>query len=201
VARVDGSPTKFGKNGDVRHAGGGWIGGKYEELVPESIKQELAVLGTGANYALVIEGVGAGAKIVVKKLPSAIDDVVKAAIKNVDYGAGAAGAVLPKNPTTGVAPGTRVLGKNPYYLDFAEEVGGKRFQIPDEIWNKMSPDARWMANQKFLDRGVALGEPFALSNKVTDIGSVTGYYGKELRYLQSKGYVLNPEGTMMIKGK
>jgi hypothetical protein len=60
--------------------------------------------------------------------------------------------------------GKSVLGSHPDYLDLADDLGAKRFSIPTEIWNKMTPAQRWAANQKFLDRMSARGDDIILSN-------------------------------------
>jgi RHS repeat-associated protein len=95
--------------------------------------------------------------------------------------------------------GKTVLGKFPDYLDLASELGAKRFNIPTNIWNKMTSAEQWAANVKFLDRAIARGDKIILSNKVTDINKVTGAFRKELDYLIEKGYKLSSDGLEMIK--
>ena len=95
--------------------------------------------------------------------------------------------------------GITVLGKYPDYINLASELGAKRFNIPTNIWNKMTATEQWAANTKFLDRMIARGDKIILSNPVTDINKVTGAFRKELDYLIDKGYRLNSDGTQMIK--
>jgi hypothetical protein len=95
--------------------------------------------------------------------------------------------------------GTSVLGKFPDYLELASELEAKRFDIPPNIWNKMTEAERWVANTKFLDRMIARGDKIVLSNRVIDIKTVTGTFRKELDYLVGKGYRLSPDGFQMIK--
>jgi RHS repeat-associated protein len=95
--------------------------------------------------------------------------------------------------------GTTVLGKYPDYINLAGELGAKRFNIPANIWNKMTPAEQWAANVKFLDRMIARGDKIVLSNRVTDINKVSGAFRKELDYLTGKGYRLSSDGMQMIK--
>jgi RHS repeat-associated protein len=97
------------------------------------------------------------------------------------------------------AAGKAVLGKFPDYLKLGEKLNAKTFNIPTDVWNKMSKAEQWAANQKFLDRAIARGDVFVLSNPVTDINSVTGALRRELDYLFSKGYKLSDDGTRLVK--
>jgi RHS repeat-associated protein len=95
--------------------------------------------------------------------------------------------------------GTTVLGKYPDYINLASELGAKRFNIPTNIWNKMTAVEQWAANQKFLDRMIMRGDKIILSNPVLDINKVSGAFRQELDYLIGKGYRLNSTGTQLIK--
>jgi hypothetical protein len=92
-----------------------------------------------------------------------------------------------------------VIGKYPNYLKVADEVGAKRFNIPANIWNKMSEAQQWAANQKFLDRTIARGGDIMLDKPLKDISSVSGQLRKELNYLNERGYQLSQDGSRMIK--
>ena len=98
-----------------------------------------------------------------------------------------------------VQTGTTVLGKFPDYLNLASELKARRFNIPSNIWNKMTPAEQWAANVKFLNRTIARGDNILLTNPVKDITKVTGYFRKELDYLIGKGYKLGGDGTKLIK--
>jgi len=91
-----------------------------------------------------------------------------------------------------------VLGKYPDYLNKAEELGAKRFNVPKEVWKSMTPEERWAANRKFLDRSISRGDEIVLSNKTKSVSEATGSYRKELEYLESKGYTLTEDGMKMI---
>lgn len=91
-----------------------------------------------------------------------------------------------------------VLGHYPEYKQLAESTGARRFNIPEEIWNKMSPTERWAANQKFLDRAIARGDDIVLATPLDKIRPGS-YFARELKYLSSKGYVPNADGTRLVK--
>jgi hypothetical protein len=87
--------------------------------------------------------------------------------------------------------GTTVLGKYPDYINLASELGARRFNVPINIWNKMTPAEQWAANVRFLDRTLMRGDNIILSNRVTNINNVTGSFRKELEYLMDKGIKIN----------
>ena len=62
----------------------------------------------------------------------------------------------------------------------------------------MTPEERWAANRKFLDRSISRGDEIVLSNKTKSVSEATGSYRKELEYLESKGYTLTEDGMKMI---
>ena len=95
--------------------------------------------------------------------------------------------------------GTTVLGKYPQYIELAGKLNARRFNIPSNVWNKMTPAEQWAANVKFLDRTIARGDKILLSNPVKNINNVSGYFRKELDYLIGKGYRLSKDGTQLIK--
>jgi hypothetical protein len=95
--------------------------------------------------------------------------------------------------------GETVLGKFPDYLKLADELGARRFNVPGEVWNKMSKAEQWAANQKFLDRAISRCDEFVLSNPVKSISDVSGSLRSELEYLIERGFRLNKSGTRMIK--
>ena len=63
----------------------------------------------------------------------------------------------------------------------------------------MTSAQQWEANVKFLDRAIARGDKFLLSNPVKNISETTGYFRKELEYLVEKGYKLIDNGTKLVK--
>lgn len=102
----------------------------------------------------------------------------------------------PKAPSA-EAPGKTVLGSHPHYLNLADELGARRFNIPPHIWEKMTPAQRWAANTKFLDRMIARGDQIILSNSGHAAQRGTSFF-KEIQYLLGKGYKLSDDGLRMI---
>lgn len=93
--------------------------------------------------------------------------------------------------------GKAVLGHYPEYVSLADEIGAKRFTIPEHVWNKMSPSEQWAANRKFLDRAISRGNEFILATPYSK-ARPGSFYERELQYLLSKGYRLDPTGTKLI---
>jgi RHS repeat-associated protein len=88
-------------------------------------------------------------------------------------------------------------GESGTYLQVGEAIGAKTFNIPMSIWSKMSAAARWAANQKFLDRGIAEGAEFVLSTYPTEITRGTDL-AKEVTYLLDHGYTWSSNGLSLI---
>jgi hypothetical protein len=90
-----------------------------------------------------------------------------------------------------------VLGHYPEYIHVSDKIGGKRFNIPTVVWEKMSVSERWAANTKFLDRCIARGDTFVLATPIKSV--VPGsYYQKELNYLFQKGYRLSDDARYLL---
>lgn len=92
-----------------------------------------------------------------------------------------------------------VLGHYPRYIELANEIGARKFDVPINVWNKMTSIEKWVANQKFLDRLIKRGDEIILATPVKNVDDMTGYFRRELDYLIQKGYRLNVDGTRMIK--
>jgi RHS repeat-associated protein len=65
--------------------------------------------------------------------------------------------------TKNVAPAKRasnqtILGHYPDYVKLSDELGARRFDIPIDIWNKMTHVQQWETNRKFLDRMISKGD-------------------------------------------
>ena len=99
---------------------------------------------------------------------------------------------------------TAVLGKfenKPNFQRVAEHLGVKSLNIPQHIYDKMTPAQQWVANQKMLDRAIARGGDFLFDKPIKDINSVTGGLRKELNYLSEKGFRLSSDGWSMTKSE
>lgn len=68
-----------------------------------------------------------------------------------------------------VAKETRVIGLYPEYIEKSKELGTKPFSIPDNVWNKMTKEEQWAANQKFLDRAIAKDAEFVLATPLDKV--------------------------------
>ena len=95
--------------------------------------------------------------------------------------------------------GKTVLGKYPDYINLADDIGAKRFNVPTDVWNKMSKAEQWTANKKFLDRMISRGDDIILSNPVNDINKVSGAFRQELDYLVEQGFRLSNDGTRVLR--
>jgi hypothetical protein len=135
-----------------------------------------AILGVGESVATAFgikaagEGVISGVKSILKSTATKIDET----------------------------KGLTVLGHYPKYLELADELNAKRFNIPIEIWNKMTPEQQWNANKKFLDRLIVRGDNVRLSVNVDDIHKKS-YLAKELDYLREHGYHVSSDGWWLTK--
>jgi hypothetical protein len=96
--------------------------------------------------------------------------------------------------------GRSVLGHYPGYIDKASELGARRFNVPANVWEKMTDAERWGANQKFLDRLIKRGDEVILSTPA-DQARAGSFFARELEYLQSKGYRLMDGGTRLVPGQ
>jgi hypothetical protein len=90
-----------------------------------------------------------------------------------------------------------VLGKYPDYIKLADELGARRFSIPDAEWNALTPEARWVANQAVLDQAITDRIPIVLSNPATP-EFLTGTYADEISYLIKQGYEIGPNAMSMV---
>lgn len=113
--------------------------------------------------------------------------------------AGTVGIKAIKNGAQSV-PGKIVLGHYPEYAELANQINARKFNVPEEFWNKMSADERWSANQRFLDRVIKRGDEVVLATPLNKVREGS-YFAKELEYMSSKGYRPNIDGTRLVKTK
>ena len=98
---------------------------------------------------------------------------------------------------TSAADDVVVLGKYPDYINLADDLGARRFSVPDRVWRGMSDSERWAANQRFLDRAITRGSEIRLASPVTP-SNLTGYFAREIEYLTKQGYTISRDGLRMI---
>jgi RHS repeat-associated protein len=94
--------------------------------------------------------------------------------------------------------GISVLGSYPGYIELADQLAARRFSIPVNIWNSMTPEQQWAANVKFLDRMISRGDNIVLSTSAFNAKAGTTFY-RELQYLYSKGYKVSSGGMLLSK--
>ena len=92
-----------------------------------------------------------------------------------------------------------VLGHYPGYVEMAERLGARYFNIPKRVWHQMSPEQQWAANQRFLDRIISHGDTVLLSTQATRARAGSAF-SREVEYLTRHGYQLVDDGTRMIPG-
>ena len=97
-------------------------------------------------------------------------------------------------------PAVRVIGSYPEYVVRAQNtVNSRFFQIPIDIWSKMSPEEQWAANVKFLDRAIAQGAHFIIESSKSVANYGPGLQ-EEIKYLLNAGYIFVENGTKLIPG-
>ena len=92
-----------------------------------------------------------------------------------------------------------VLGHYPAYVETAEKIGARYFNVPMHIWEKMSRKEQWIANRKFLDRMIVRRDEVILATPQNKVREGSAYSG-ELNYLRSRGYRLSDDETRMLPG-
>ncbi len=141
---------------------------------------------TQSNYCAPEEGV-------VGETPSALDVAAVVAVPG-----GGEAAVAGEGAAAATVKATaRVIGSYLEYLNVGRSLGAKVFNVPGDVWAGMSQEARWAANQKFLDRGIAAGADFISTVKSGAIRAGSALE-KEVDYLVSKGYSWIQDGTRLI---
>jgi hypothetical protein len=97
------------------------------------------------------------------------------------------------------AGSTTVLGHYPDYVNLAERMGARRFQIPTNVWNKMSPAEQWAANVKFLDRTIMRGDNIRLATPLSQV-KPGSFFERELKYLFiDNNYKISSDGLWIVK--
>ena len=94
--------------------------------------------------------------------------------------------------------GTTVLGHYPAYTKLGSKLGANRFQIPTNVWNKMTAAEQWAANTRFLDRMILRGDNIRLATPLSKV-KPGSFYQKELNYLFDKGYKVSSDGLWLVK--
>lgn len=92
-----------------------------------------------------------------------------------------------------------VLGPSPRYVVLAEDMGSRYFQIPIDVWEKMTRDQQWEANLRFLKRVIARQEPIHLAVSIEGIlKRPDTFLYQEVMYLRANGYEVGGSGLMLF---
>jgi RHS repeat-associated protein len=118
-------------------------------------------------------------------------------VSMVKMSATAGTAALDEVAAARTAGGVAVLGHYPGYVNTAESIGARHFNVPAEVWARMSPAEQWAANVKFLDRLIMRGDTVVLSTPAS-AARAGSWFSRELEYLSSRGYTLSADGTRML---
>ncbi len=97
-----------------------------------------------------------------------------------------------------VEGGITVLGHHPEYVNLADQLGARRFQIPTNIYEKMSEAERLTANTKFLDRTILKGDNIRLATPLNKVRPGSPFEW-ELNYMSGKGYNISSNGLWLVK--
>ena len=86
---------------------------------------------------------------------------------------------------------------HPSYVELSDQLGARRFEVPDDVWARMTPDQRVEANLKFLDRAIARGDEIILSTPA-GLAQADSFYDLELQHLRERGYTFSDDGLRAI---
>src|SRR5690606_21029978 len=95
--------------------------------------------------------------------------------------------------------GRTVLGHYPEYVEMSDALMARRYEIPADVWDQMTPQERWEANARFLERTIARGDAIELSTRYDRINpDPNNYFRRELNFLESHGYRFSEDGWRML---
>lgn len=97
-----------------------------------------------------------------------------------------------------IVTGQIVLGHYPEYVNLSDQLNAKRFNIPGNVWKKMSDVDRWAANQKFLDRAILRGNEIVLATSIDKV-KPGSYFERELNYIFDRGYKISQDGKRLVR--
>ncbi len=136
-----------------------------------------------------LPAVGRSLATAIRAAPTAVKTIARGVHTRLKYGA------APDNIV--------VLGRTGNYEVLAERIGARHLAIPRAVWDGMTRDERWIANQEFLDNAIVKGHRIVLSDNPLrsppiPVGS---FFWKELEYLKGLGWTISPDGTRMVPPK
>ena len=93
--------------------------------------------------------------------------------------------------------GITVLGRNPAYVELANAIPSKSFNVPTWVWDTMTEAQQLATNMRFLDRLIARGDEVYLATRASAAPPGSFYYF-ELEYLMARGYTLSDDGWRLL---
>jgi hypothetical protein len=91
------------------------------------------------------------------------------------------------------------IGKIIGYEVLGRSEGATFMSVPDEIWKHLDESGKWDLNKKFLDRIVKQSKEIVFSHDPRLYINSDSFFGKEIRYLLSKGFKISDDGLRMIR--
>ena len=96
-----------------------------------------------------------------------------------------------------IAADAIVLGRFPAYVDLADQLGAKAFNLGTDGWAALGNDAaRWGANQAFLDGAIANGDRILFASDPFSAANAGSFFEREVNYLQSRGFTITPKEAL-----
>ena len=93
-----------------------------------------------------------------------------------------------------IAADAIVLGRFPAYVDLADQLGAKAFNLGTFGWAALGTDtARWGANQAFIDAAIANGDRVLFASDPFSAANALSFFEREVNYLQSRGFAITPK--------
>lgn len=85
------------------------------------------------------------------------------------------------------------------YEVLSKTEGATFMSVPNEIWKHLEESGKWDLNKKFLDRIVKQSKEIVFSHDPRLYVNSDSFFGKEIRYLLSKGFKISDDGLRMIR--
>ncbi len=180
---------------------GGVAGGIYSYNKYGQVRWQNVVGGAAIGGAIGLTG-GAAAGVLVAGSATASTLAVGTGFSSLAVamntgGLAAGGAFLTKNVQNAAVQYT-VLGSNPGYLQLADKLKARVFDVPSQVWSKLTSTQKWALNQEFLNKSMAKGHEFIFSTNAYT-AKEGSYLYSEIQYLLNNGYRIVDEGWRMIK--
>jgi hypothetical protein len=95
--------------------------------------------------------------------------------------------------------GVTVIGHfTDHYIELAEQLGARCFNIPNEEWLAMGARERWEKNMAFLNESIDEKNEFELATPIERVRPGSSLE-MEVLYLASKGYRLDVSGKRLVR--